>query len=101
MGSLSNSMHDELNVGLPDSVHREKLEGPNWFDITEGFAHGLTYLQRFWEESQCNALACGFQLHCKLADFDLASEYNRNRSHESTQKTSENILTSSLCSLCI
>jgi hypothetical protein len=46
MGSLSNSMHDELNVGLPDSVHREKLEGPNWFDITEGFAHGLTYLHR-------------------------------------------------------
>lgn len=83
----------DLSNYFKDSDDRKKLEWPIWFNIIEGIARGLNYLHKDSGKNiihrdliPCNILLDS-KFTAKIADFDLAREYNREKSHESTQKT--------------
>ncbi|KAF2933743.1 hypothetical protein DAI22_04g110150 [Oryza sativa Japonica Group] len=64
------------------SADCQKLDWPKWLNIIRGIARGLSYLHR---DSGKDIVHRDLK-PSNIADFDLARPYDRNKSHESTQK---------------
>lgn len=74
------------------SADCQKLDWPKWLNIIRGIARGLSYLHRdsgkdiVHRDLKPSNVLLDSNFNAKIADFDLARPYDRDKSHESTQK---------------
>ncbi|VAI84016.1 unnamed protein product [Triticum turgidum subsp. durum] len=78
-------------MDLTGSAEYQKLDWAKWLNIIKGVARGLTYLHLdsgkdiVHRDLKPSNVLLDSNFAAKIADFDLARGYNRERSHESTR----------------
>ncbi|GJN27797.1 hypothetical protein PR202_gb15848 [Eleusine coracana subsp. coracana] len=73
-------------------LESQKLHWATWFNIIKGVAHGLQYLHGqgiLHRDLKPHNVLLDENLNPKIADFDLMRVYDKEKTHESTEKVAE------------